>query len=138
MVKDSIANLIIKLKNGGIAGKSTLEVSYSKLTEAILTLLMREGYIKSFKKDGSLSTGQGGNKIIKTIDVELAYEDGKSKIEGVERVSKLSRRTYSGAKSLRSVRSGYGIQVLSTPKGILSGGEAKKQNVGGELLFKIW
>lgn len=131
MVKDAIANLIIKLKNAGLAGKANIEAPYSKLGESILALLEREGYIKSFKKDS-------GKKIVKTIDVELAYVDGKSKIEGVERVSKLSRRTYSGAKNLRSVRSGYGIQVLSTPKGILSGREAKKQNVGGELLFKIW
>lgn len=131
MVKDSIANLIIKLKNAGLAGKADLTVPYSKLGESILALLEKEGYIKSFKKGGS-------KNIVRNIEVELAYEDGKSKVEGVERVSKLSRRIYTDSKSIRSVRSGYGMLAISTPKGVLSDREAKKQNVGGEVLFKIW
>ncbi len=130
MVKDSVSNLIIKIKNAGLAGKDAIEVPFSKLSESILALLEREGYIKSFAKKGK--------KIVKTIDVELAYEDGKSKVEGVERISKLSRRVYANTKQIRPVRSGYGTLVVSTPKGILSDKEAKKQNVGGEVLFKIW
>ncbi|MFA6050589.1 MAG: 30S ribosomal protein S8 [Candidatus Paceibacterota bacterium] len=130
MVKDSVANLIIKIKNAGNAGNVMTEVPYSKLIEAILSLLEKEGYIKSFAKKGK--------KIIKSIDVELAYEDGKSKIEGVERISKLSKRTYAGVAGMRPVRSGYGLLVVSTPKGILTSQEAKKANVGGEVLFKIW
>jgi len=130
MVKDNVANLIIKIKNAGVAGNTTLETPYSKLSEAILSLLEKEGYIKSFVKKGK--------KAIKSLEVELAYVDGKSKVEGVERISKLSKRTYAGASTIRPVRSGYGLLVLSTPKGILSGYEARKQNVGGEVLFKIW
>lgn len=130
MVKDSVSNLIIKLKNAGNAGNVMTEVPYSKLIEAILSLLEKEGYIKSFTKKGK--------KLIKSIDVELAYEDGKSKIEGVERISKLSKRAYAGVAGMRPVRSGYGLLVVSTPKGILTSTEAKKANVGGEVLFKIW
>ncbi len=130
MVKDNVANLIVKIKNAGNAGNVTTEVAYSKLAEAILTLLEREGYIKSFTKVGK--------KVIKSIQVELAYEDGKHKIEGVERVSKLSKRTYAGVAGMRPIRSGYGLLVVSTPKGILTEKEARKEHVGGELLFKIW
>lgn len=133
MVKDSVSNLITKIKNAGLAGKLKVEVDYSKLTESILTLLQREGYITSFASKDFLK-----NKVVKSIEVVLAFEDGRSKVEGVERVSKLSRRVYSGASTMRPVRSGYGMLVVSTPKGILSDREAKKLNVGGEVLFKIW
>ena len=136
MVKDSIANLIVKLKNAGTSGNTALEVPYSKLTESILALLMKEGYIKSFSKKGSSS--KTDKKLTKSIDIELLYEDGKSKVEGVARVSKLSKRIYMGSKDIRPVRSGYGMLVISTPKGIISDSDARKQHVGGEVLFKIW
>ena len=131
MVKDSVANLIIKLKNAGMAKKQTTDVLSSKLNSAILALLLKEGFIKSFEAKG--------NKDIRQIEVALSYdEEGMSKISDVVRVSKLSKRTYSGAKALRPVRNGFGMFVLTTPKGILSDREARKQNVGGEVLFKIW
>ncbi len=133
MVKDKVANLIIKIKNAGIAGNTSTLVPHSKFAEAILTLLAKEGYIKSFT-----DSKKSKSKAVKSIEVEIAYENGKAKIEGVERVSKLSKRTYSSVANIRPVRSGYGMLVMTTPKGILSDKEAKKANVGGEVLFKIW
>lgn len=131
MVKDNISNLIIKIKNGGMAHKSSVVAPYSKMTEAILTLLQKEGYIKSFTK-----LGKG---LVKEVEIELAYdESNKSKVEDVYRVSKLSKRVYTGVKEVKPVRNGYGTLVLSTPKGILNQTDAKKMNVGGEVLFKIW
>lgn len=131
MVKDNISNLIIKIKNGSMAGKSVVTAPYSKMTDAILSLLEKEGYIKSFSKVGK--------KLIKTVDIELAYDENNSpKITDVYRVSKLSKRVYTPAKDIKPVRNGYGTLVISTPKGILNQTEAKKQNVGGEVLFKIW
>lgn len=133
MVKDNVANLIVKLRNGGTAGKASVCVPSSKFTSAILSLLEREGFIKSFSAKGK------DGKDAYELEVVLAYdESGASKIAHTERVSKLSKRAYSGAKELRSVRSGFGMTVLSTPKGILSDKEARKMNVGGETLFKIW
>ncbi len=138
MVKDSVANLIIKLKNAGNAGNVTTEVPYSKMNEAILSLLAKEGYIKSFAS-GKNKGRVKASKAIKCLEVEIGYDEaGKAKIEGVERVSKLSKRTYAGVANIRPVRSGYGMLVLTTPKGILSDKEAKKEHVGGEVLFKIW
>ena len=72
------------------------------------------------------------------LEVELIYADKKPRITEVERVSKQSRRVYFGIKDIHSVKNGSGLLVLSTPKGILSGKEARKEQVGGEALFKIW
>ena len=68
----------------------------------------------------------------------MVYEDGKPKIEQARRISKLSRRVYEKSANLRPVRRGYGIAIISTPKGILTDAEARKARVGGEVLFKIW
>lgn len=131
MVKDNISNLIIKIKNGSAAGKSVITSPYSKLTESILELLQKEGYIKSYTKIGK--------KLVKTVDIELAYDDTNTpKVTDVYRVSKLSKRVYVACKDIKPVRNGYGTLVLSTPKGILNQTDAKKQHVGGEVLFKIW
>lgn len=136
MVKDTVANLIVKLKNAGLAGKASVSVPTSKFVLALLALLEKEGFIKSFSEKGL--PGRQGEKA-EGIEVTLAYdEDKKPKISFTERVSKLSRRVYKGARELRPVRSGFGISVLSTPKGVMSDREARKMKVGGEVLFKIW
>ena len=118
------------MKNGNLAGKTTVTVPYSKIKNAIGQCLKKEGYIanvaKKIKKD------------FPVLEVELIYIDKKPKISHVERVSKQSRRVYFGIKDIHSVRNGSGLLVLSTPKGILSGKEARKEQVGGEALLKMW
>ncbi len=131
MTNDYISNLIIKIKNAGKAGITTISFPYSKYIESILNLLEKEGFIKSFAKKGK--------KVIKSVDIEIAYEDDKTpKVTEAIRLSKLSKRTYKGAKEIGAVRSGYGIMVLTTSKGVLTSTEARKMRVGGEPLFKIW
>ena len=127
---DPISQIIINVKNANAAGKATLTLPYSKLKEAVLVVLKREGYIKDFRTMGK--------KVIKSLEVELIYIDGKARIEGVQQISKNSRRTYSKAKEIKPVLNGYGTLILTTPKGILTDREAKKEKVGGEVLFKIW
>jgi small subunit ribosomal protein S8 len=127
---DAISDLIIRIKNASAAEKSSVVISYSKLKEAILNTLEKEGFVKSVTKKGK--------KIHKTIEVGLVYDEYGPRVKGVERVSKLSKRLYGGVKDIKSVKQGHGILVLSTPKGILTDAEARKQNVGGELLFKMW
>ena len=128
---DIIAELINNIKVSNLAKKATVTFPYSKMREAVLTVLKKEGFIKGFEKNGK--------KIIKTIEVELAYEeDGSPKIQGVELISKYSRRLYYAAKDVHSVRTGYGSLVLTTNKGILTDRQARKEKVGGEALFKIW
>lgn len=130
MVIDSISNLIIKIKNASFAKKETVVVPHSSLIESVLEVLQKNGFIASFSKKGK--------KVVKSIEVSLAYEDGMPKVQGVDRISKLSRRVYKGAKEIKPVRNGFGLLVLSTPAGVLSGDDAKAKGVGGEVLFKIW
>lgn len=130
MVNDKVSNLIIKLKNASNAHKESVSFPYSKFIESILELLKKENFIKDFTKKGK--------KIIKTVDIDLLYVDGEPRIRDVQRVSKLSRRIYKGVKKVTPVRNGFGMMVLTTPKGILSDKYAKKEGVGGEALFKIW
>ena len=130
MVSDHISDMIMRLKNAGEAEKESVVLPYSNFKLAVLEVLEKEGYIKSHAKKGK--------KVSKLIEVEIAYVDGKPRIQGVERVSHLSKRVYKNVKSIHSVRQGYGMLVLTTPKGILTDKQARKEKVGGEALFKIW
>lgn len=127
---DIISQLIITMKNGSLVGKESVLVPYSKLKNAILACLEKEGFITSFSK--KTKKGQA------FIEINLAYNDNKPKIVEVERISKPSKRVYIGAKEIFPVKNGKGLMVLSTPKGILGGKEARKEQVGGEVLFKVW
>lgn len=127
---DSISNMIIIMKNGSLAGLSSVSFPYSKMKNAIGECLKKAGYITEISK--KVKKGQA------VLEVGLIYIDKKPKITEVERISKQSRRVYFSMKDIHSVRNGTGLLVLSTPKGILSGKEARKEQVGGEALFKIW
>ena len=127
---DSISNMIIAMKNGGLAGKESVLMPYSKLKNAIAVCLEKEGYASSVSKKVKLG--------MPMLEVGLVYVDGKPKITQAERVSKQSRRVYFGMKDIHTVRNGSGVLILSTPKGIMSGKNARKEQVGGEALFKIW
>ena len=127
---DSISNMIIIMKNGSLAGKESVFFPYSKMKDAIGECLKRAGYVSEVSK--KVKKGQP------VLEVGLVYIEKNPKITEVERISKQSRRVYYGMKDIHSVRNGTGLLVLSTPKGILSGKEARKEQVGGEALFRIW
>ncbi|MBX4198434.1 30S ribosomal protein S8 [Candidatus Parcubacteria bacterium] len=127
---DPISNLIVQIKNASDAGKDMVTVPYSRMKEEILTVLEKEGFVKSVAKRGK--------KIHKSIDVGLMYDTYGPRVKGVKRMSHLSKRMYGGVKDLRPVKQGHGVLVITTPKGILTDAEARRQKVGGELLFKIW
>lgn len=127
---DKKANLLISLKNGGNAGKATVIVPFSKFTGEIAKTLFNAGYIASYAKKSRVKGD--------VLELGILYIDAKPKIHDVKLVSKSSRRVYTGVQDLRSVKNGRGLLVLSTPKGILTGDEARKEHVGGEALFEIW
>lgn len=132
---DPIADFITRLRNAGAAGRKSVSIPHSALKLQIAEKLKQCGYVQSVEKHGK--------KIQKTIHVELKYTpvSGNKRthgISGVSRVSRPGRRTYERASRLRPVKGGRGMLVLSTPKGILSDSEARKANLGGEVLFKIW
>lgn len=130
MVTDPIADFLIRLKNAGAVGHTNVSIPYSKLKMAVADILKKEGYIDDVSKKGK--------KVAKSLEVSLASADGLPKIKGIERISKPSKRVYLGVKNISPIRHGYGLLILSTPKGLLTGGEARKERVGGEALFKIW
>jgi small subunit ribosomal protein S8 len=135
MVTDPIADLLNRIKTAGAVGNELINVPYSNMKFAVAKVLEKHGYVASVSKKGK--------DVTKTIEIGLVYKNPDTtksalKIKGIERVSKPSKRVYLGCKDIRLVRNGFGAVVLSTPKGIMTGTEARKEHVGGEVLFKIW
>lgn len=128
MVTDPVSDFIIRLKNASDVKKSTVSVSQSKLIENIAHALKKAGYVASIDR----------NKGEYTLNIGIAFVGAQPRINGVERISKSSRRIYLKSADIRVFRSGFGNTFLSTPKGIVSDMEAKKLKVGGEVLFRIW
>ncbi|MEK7568059.1 MAG: 30S ribosomal protein S8 [Patescibacteria group bacterium] len=126
----SYTSLLTQLKNAQAVKKEIVKSPYSKMDEKILDVLLRNNYVEGFEKKG-----KGAKKI---LAVKIKYNDSKGVITGVKFISKPSRRLYVGYKDIRRVKSGYGLSVISTPVGVVSGSEARKSKVGGEILFEIW
>lgn len=131
MVTDTISNLIIHLKNSNAAGLESATITFSKMKFEVLKLLEKEGYVGKVKE-----VGKGDVK--KVIEVELLYVNKKPVITNVKRVSHFSRRVYIKAKEIVPVKNGYGLLIITTPKGVMTGKDAKAQKLGGEALFNIW
>ena len=131
MNTDPISNFIVAIANAAAAGKSVVRTPYSQVKQAIAEVLAAEGFIGDLTKKGKKS-GQ------KYLEVSIVTDDDGARVHGVKRVSKPSRRVYKGAKEIRPVRHGYGRVILSTPQGVMTGESARKEGVGGEVLFEIW
>lgn len=129
-MRDPISNLITSLKNGAAARKDVVTVPLSNFTSAVVDALARKGYVKPGVKKGK--------KVQKTLEVGLIYTAGKSRITDVKRLSKPSKRIYKGFSEIYPIKQGYGSTFVSTPRGILSDDEVRKEKVGGEILFQIW
>jgi len=131
MYTDPIADYLTRLRNGIMAGHDAVVVPASRMKEHLSEVLKREGYIHGFKS----VEHEGRNYII----VNLKYiKSGESVIHGLKRISSPGLRVYAGVKEIPEVNGGLGIAILSTPKGVLTGKEARKQNLGGEILAHIW
>lgn len=128
---DPISDMLISIKNALAVKKESVSVPYSKIKMEIAKILAKEKLIKE--------ADHKGKKIKKTIDIILNYGDsGKPAITGVKRISKPSRRIYVGTDKIKTVKHGFGLQILSTPKGLLTNKEAKKEKVGGEVICEVW
>lgn len=123
-------NLLPQIKNALAAKRQMIHVPYSKMDQAVAQILVNAGYLKDVQKKTS------GRKSV--LELKLSYRDGEPAVSDFKLVSKPSRRFYSGYRNLRSVRQGYGLSVLSTPKGLVTGKDAKNGKIGGEYLFEIW
>ncbi|MEQ1706988.1 MAG: 30S ribosomal protein S8 [Terricaulis sp.] len=129
-LNDPIGDLITRIRNAQMRGRSKLTSPASTLRVRVLNVLKDEGYIRDFRE-----TENEGHK---ELEIELKYFEGAPVIQEIQRVSKPGRRVYSAIKDLRLVRNGLGISILSTPKGVMSDTAARTANVGGEILCEVY
>jgi small subunit ribosomal protein S8 len=129
-VTDPLGDLLTRIRNGQRAKKDSVLSPASKLRLRVLDVLQREGYIRGYS-DEQMGPAAG-------VRIELKYFEGQPAIQHVSRVSKPGRRVYAGATELPRVKNGLGITIVSTPKGVLSDAEARTENVGGEVLCRVY
>ena len=130
-ITDTIADMLTRIRNANSAKHDTVQIPASNIKKAIAQILVDEGYIKSFKV---IEDGKQG-----VIEIALKYGPNKSQvITGLRRVSKPGLRIYSNCEDMPKVQNGLGIVILSTSKGIMTDKDARKANVGGEVLAYIW
>jgi len=129
-VTDPIADLLARIRNGAHAQKKDMFVPYSRIKAEIIRILKEEGYISDYSLDTSAAHPR--------IKITNKLVDRSSAITGLRRVSRPGLRRYVGADEIPRVLGGMGVAILSTPRGVLSGREAKKQKVGGELMAYVW
>ena len=130
-ITDTIADLLTRIRNANSAKHDTVQIPASNMKKAIYQILLDEGYIKNFSVE---EDGKQG-----VITVTLKYLEGKTPvIQGLRRVSKPGLRIYSSVEDMPKVMKGLGIAIISTSKGVMTDREARKQNVGGEVLAFIW
>ncbi len=130
-LSDPLGDMLTRIRNGQRANMSTVISPASKLRARVLDVLHREGYIRGY------SMRDLGNNLSE-LSIELKYHEGEAVIREVKRVSKPGRRVYSSVEDLSPVYNGLGISIISTPRGVLSDGEARAANVGGEILCTVF
>jgi len=123
---DPIADMLTVIKNGYMANKHEVIVPYSKFKFAVAKVLEKEKFVGKIDKSDA------------TLKIALLYENQQPKLTQVNKISKLGLRIYVRSKNIKKVKGGIGIVIISTPKGILTGDEAKKLNLGGEVICQVW
>ena len=127
---DPIGDMLTRIRNGQMRSLNKIEIPYSNFRQKILEVLKKEGYIINFKIEIE--------KKIKLISVDLKYYEGQPVIKEIKRVSKPGRRVYSSADSIPKVLNGLGVAILSTSKGVMSDADAIKNNIGGEIICRVF
>jgi small subunit ribosomal protein S8 len=126
---DTISDMLTRIRNASRVQLPAIEMPHSKMKESIAHILKKEGYVGEVSVEG---------KVPKKIKMKLKYEGKKCVIEGLRRVSTPGLRRYVGATEIPHVRGGLGISVVSTSQGVMTGTQARKNNLGGELLCYVW
>ena len=130
-MNDPIGDMLTRIRNAQMRGKSTVSTPASKLRAWVLDVLADEGYIRGYEKTTS-TDGHGA------IEISLKYFDGVPVIRELKRVSKPGRRVYLGVKDIPQVRQGLGVSIVSTPQGVMSDANARAKNVGGEVFCTVF
>jgi small subunit ribosomal protein S8 len=130
-MNDPIGDMLTRIRNAQMRGKSTVSTPASKLRGWVLDVLAEEGYIRGYET-GTDARGHA------TLEIGLKYFEGTPVIRELKRVSTPGRRVYMGVKDIPVVRQGLGVSIVSTPKGVMSDANARSQNVGGEVLCTVF
>ncbi|HRV63612.1 30S ribosomal protein S8 [Albidovulum sp.] len=130
-MNDPLGDMLTRIRNAQMRGKSTVRTPASKLRAWVLDVLKDEGYIRGYEA----VTAAGGQP---ELEISLKYFDGTPVIRELKRVSKPGRRVYASVKEIPSVRNGLGVSIVSTPKGVMSDAAARTANVGGEVLCTVF
>ena len=130
-MNDPIGDMLTRIRNSQLRGKSTVSTPASKLRAWVLDVLADEGYIRGYES----GTGTDGHP---TLEISLKYFDGTPVIRELKRVSTPGRRVYMGVKDIPTVRQGLGVSIVSTPRGVMSDANARAANVGGEVLCTVF
>jgi len=130
-MNDPIGDMLTRIRNAQMRGKSTVSTPSSKLRAWVLDVLADEGYIRGYEKTSS-TDGHGA------IEISLKYFDGVPVIKELKRISKPGRRVYLGVKDIPHVRQGLGVSIVSTPQGVMSDANARAKNVGGEVICTVF
>ena len=133
-VTDPISDMLTRIRNAMLAKHNTVAIPHSKLKEELARILDEEGYIEAYK----VVDGKPYKNIVITLRYVGERRHVRPVITGMERVSKPGRRIYTGVADIPWVLSGMGVAVMTTPKGVMTGQQARRENVGGEVLFYIW
>jgi small subunit ribosomal protein S8 len=128
-MSDPISDMLTRIRNASRALLPAVELPHSRMKESLAQILKKEGYVSEVSVDG---------KTIKKLKIQLKYQGKKNVIEGLKRVSKPGLRKYVGATEIPRVLGGLGVSIVSTSEGVMTGTQAKKKNLGGELLCYIW
>ncbi len=127
---DPITDMFNRIKTAQAVGKTAVEFPFSKIKFEITRIFKENGLVDDFSKKGK--------KAQKTLKITLKYEDKNPKISSFRRISKPGRRIYKGWKELKLVRQGFGMAIISTPRGLMNNKEARKQKLGGEIICEVW
>ena len=130
-MNDPIGDMLTRIRNAHLRGKSTVNTPSSKLRGWVLDVLQNEGYIRGYES----ATSAAGHP---ELEISLKYFDGEPVIKELKRVSTPGRRVYSGSQDIPTVRQGLGIAVVSTPQGVMSDAQARAANIGGEVLCTVF
>lgn len=131
MMNDPLGDMLTRIRNAQMRGKSTVRTPASKLRAWVLDVLAGEGYIRGYET----ATDADG---LPQLEISLKYYEGTPVIREIKRVSKPGRRVYASVKDIPSVRNGLGVSIVSTPKGVMSDAAARSANVGGEVLCTVF
>ena len=126
---DPISDMLTRIRNANRAVLPVIDLPHSRMKESIAKILKKEGYISEYSVEG---------KAVKSLRLKLKYQGRKGVIEGLRRVSTPGLRRYSGATKIPRVVAGLGTSIISTSKGLMTGTEARRQNLGGELICYVW